>query len=111
MSETIVQIDGVRWKLPNAGAVLARWTFLTISAPLALPRVVLGCERCASICVSVVSDCACCQRYKTRTAGGSLMYATISGGPGLFNYDPSAPAHRAIAPFADVIEQLKGYAA
>lgn len=56
----------------------------------------LYCQRCKTACSTKnrpKNECACCQRYGTRTAGGTRSLPTISGGVGLFAYDPSAPGH------------------
>lgn len=57
-----IVVQGRSWLVPHPGAVLASGA-----------RFLLGCGRCASICNSA-DRCACCARYKTRSAGGSAAY-------------------------------------
>lgn len=41
---------------------------------------ILGCERCASVCIqSADALCKCCRQYKTRTAGGTPVFFPDDG--------------------------------
>ena len=41
-------------------------------------RFILGCERCASTCVTG-DPCKCCRAYGTRSAGGQLVHFPDDG--------------------------------
>ncbi len=98
-----ISASGATWKLDRPDAVRA-WYF---SLPaIARPLFAIGCERCKMVCVIRVSDCTCCVHYGKRTAGGTKYFPTISGGPGLFNYDPDAPAHKALMPFSELVQLI-----
>lgn len=100
MSALKVAALGRTWKLQKPDAALAWYERLV---PIARPRHVLGCERCKMLCVIRASDCSCCAHYGQRTAGGTKSYPTITGGPGLFNFDPSAPGHKIVLPWDELL--------
>lgn len=91
------------WKLAKPSAV--RGWYLAL-APIARPPIVLGCERCKMLCVIRASDCTCCAHYGKRTGGGTKYFPTISGGPGLFNYDSNALGHTPVMRFTALLELI-----
>jgi hypothetical protein len=99
MNPTIT-IDGRIWTINNLEAIRRMHAERPV---VSQPRFVSGCERCEQICVVRVSDCRCCVAYGTRTAGGSKIHATVSGGPGLFNYDENAKRHVRLLAFEDFL--------
>ncbi len=108
MSARKVTAAGRSWKFPNAERALAWYESL---APAARPRFVLACERCKMLCVVRAADCTCCAHYGGRTAGGTKSYPTLSGGPGLFNYDPHAPGHTAVLSWPELLALIHSEAA
>lgn len=99
MSALKISAAGRSWKLVNPSAALTWYERL---APIARPRFVLGCERCKMLCVIRASDCACCAHYGGRTAGGTKSYPTLSGGPGLFNFDTLSQRHKVVLNWAEL---------
>ena len=59
------------WQCDRAVAIARDYVAKGPSAPLFL----LGCERCKAVCsLAPGASCRCCSVYKTRTAGGSMIY-------------------------------------
>lgn len=56
-----IAVAGRKWSVRDVAAVKAS------QAPY-----LLGCERCASVCLTT-SGCRCCEAYGSRTSGGSRV--------------------------------------
>jgi hypothetical protein len=55
-------------------------------------RYLIGCERCATICVDGYL-CKCCQAYKTKSRGGTTVY-----------YPDDGAGHYHIGAVADILK-------
>ena len=93
MSAQTILVNGRRWKAADSAVIVD--TYLA-TEEIRRVKLLLGCERCKTLCVLGVTDCHCCAVYGTRTAGGSLSH-----------YPEDGRGHRTLMAMSDFVAKMR----